>query len=71
MSRCCSQANWFFGAVLFVGTGILGMIVAGNVKAKTETTGDGITLAHVDGKYGAAGICNGGGGASAVVIERL
>jgi len=28
-------------------------------------------LNHVDGKYGAAGICNGGGGASAVVVERL
>lgn len=49
MSRCCSQANWFFGAILFVGTGVLGMIVAGNVKAKTETTGEEITLAHVDG----------------------
>jgi len=24
----------------------------------------------VSGKYGAAGICNGGGGASAVVIEN-
>jgi acetyl-CoA C-acetyltransferase len=24
-----------------------------------------------DAKYGAAGICNGGGGASAVVIERM
>ncbi len=33
------------------------------------------TLIHVleqnDGKYGAAGICNGGGGASAMVIERM
>lgn len=28
-------------------------------------------LNHVDGKYGAAGICNGGGGASAMVLERL
>ena len=28
-------------------------------------------LAHNDGKYGAAGICNGGGGASAVIVERL
>lgn len=28
-------------------------------------------LAHQGGKYGAAGICNGGGGASAVVVERL
>lgn len=28
-------------------------------------------LGHKDGKYGAAGICNGGGGASAMVIERL
>lgn len=28
-------------------------------------------LKHKGGKYGAAGICNGGGGASAVVIERL
>jgi acetyl-CoA C-acetyltransferase len=24
-----------------------------------------------NGKYGAAGICNGGGGASAIVIERM
>lgn len=28
-------------------------------------------LNHQDGKYGAAGICNGGGGASAMVVERL
>jgi len=28
-------------------------------------------LKHKGGKYGAAGICNGGGGASAIVIERL
>jgi acetyl-CoA C-acetyltransferase len=28
-------------------------------------------LAHTGGKYGGAGICNGGGGASAVVIEML
>ncbi len=28
-------------------------------------------LGKNEGKYGAAGICNGGGGASAVVIERL
>jgi acetyl-CoA C-acetyltransferase len=28
-------------------------------------------LTHKGGKYGAAGICNGGGGASAVVIEKL
>jgi acetyl-CoA C-acetyltransferase len=34
-----------------------------------------VTLAHVlkqnNAKYGAAGICNGGGGASAIVIKRL
>lgn len=34
-----------------------------------------VTLAHVlhqnNGRYGGAGICNGGGGASAVVIERV
>jgi len=34
-----------------------------------------VTLLHTlrsrNGKYGVAGICNGGGGASAVVIERL
>ncbi|KAK6021530.1 thiolase protein [Ostertagia ostertagi] len=34
-----------------------------------------VTLLHVleqkGAKYGAAGICNGGGGASALVIERL
>ncbi|KAI7863828.1 Thiolase, N-terminal domain-containing protein [Spinellus fusiger] len=28
-------------------------------------------LAHKNAKYGVAGICNGGGGASAIVIERL
>lgn len=28
-------------------------------------------LAQNNGKYGAAGICNGGGGASAIVIERI
>jgi acetyl-CoA C-acetyltransferase len=28
-------------------------------------------LKHNNGKYGAAGICNGGGGASAMVIERM
>ncbi len=28
-------------------------------------------LKHKGGKYGAAGICNGGGGASAIVLERL
>lgn len=28
-------------------------------------------LSHVGGRYGAIGICNGGGGASAVIIERL
>jgi acetyl-CoA C-acetyltransferase len=28
-------------------------------------------LSHNGGKYGAAGICNGGGGASAMIIERL
>ena len=27
-------------------------------------------LKHKDGKIGAAGICNGGGGASAMVIEK-
>ena len=34
-----------------------------------------VTLINVlkqnNGKYGAAGICNGGGGASAIVIENL
>ena len=34
-----------------------------------------VTLLNVlkqnDAKYGAAGICNGGGGASAMVIERI
>ena len=34
-----------------------------------------VTLIHIlrqrKGKYGAAGICNGGGGASAMVIENL
>lgn len=28
-------------------------------------------LEHVDGRYGVASICNGGGGASAVVLERM
>lgn len=28
-------------------------------------------LTHKDGRYGCAGICNGGGGASAMVIERV
>ncbi len=28
-------------------------------------------LSHIGGRYGAIGICNGGGGASAVIIERL
>ena len=28
-------------------------------------------LAHIEGRYGAIGICNGGGGASALVLERL
>ncbi len=28
-------------------------------------------LSHTGGRYGAIGICNGGGGASAVIIERL
>jgi acetyl-CoA C-acetyltransferase len=28
-------------------------------------------LKHNKGKYGAAGICNGGGGASAMVIENM
>ncbi|MCS7153893.1 MAG: acetyl-CoA C-acyltransferase [Bacteroidia bacterium] len=28
-------------------------------------------LKHIGGKYGAIGICNGGGGASAMIIERL
>jgi acetyl-CoA C-acetyltransferase len=28
-------------------------------------------LGQNNGKYGAAGICNGGGGASAIVIENL
>lgn len=28
-------------------------------------------LKHKEAKYGAAAICNGGGGASAIVIERL
>jgi acetyl-CoA C-acetyltransferase len=28
-------------------------------------------LKHKGGKYGVAGICNGGGGASAVVVEKL
>ena len=34
-----------------------------------------VTLTHIlqnrNGRYGAAGICNGGGGASAMVIERF
>ncbi|NDB53062.1 MAG: hypothetical protein EB025_03175, partial [Chitinophagaceae bacterium] len=34
-----------------------------------------VTLTHVlqtkNARYGAAGICNGGGGASAIVIERF
>ena len=28
-------------------------------------------LQQEGGKYGAAGICNGGGGASAIVVERI
>ena len=28
-------------------------------------------LSHIGGRYGAIGICNGGGGASAMIIERL
>ena len=28
-------------------------------------------LQQNEGRYGAAGICNGGGGASAIVIEKL
>jgi acetyl-CoA C-acetyltransferase len=28
-------------------------------------------LINTNGRYGCAGICNGGGGASAIVIERL
>lgn len=28
-------------------------------------------LKHIGGRYGAIGICNGGGGASAVIVERL
>ena len=28
-------------------------------------------LKQKDAKYGAAGVCNGGGGASALVVERL
>ncbi|MFC0183699.1 acetyl-CoA C-acetyltransferase [Pseudarcicella hirudinis] len=28
-------------------------------------------LDHKDGKYGVAGVCNGGGGASAIVIEKM
>jgi acetyl-CoA C-acetyltransferase len=28
-------------------------------------------LAHIGGRYGAIGICNGGGGASALILERL
>ncbi len=28
-------------------------------------------LSHIGGKYGAIGICNGGGGASALIVERL
>lgn len=28
-------------------------------------------LEHVDGRYGVASICNGGGGASAIVLERM
>ncbi|MEZ5054807.1 MAG: hypothetical protein R2807_08640 [Chitinophagales bacterium] len=28
-------------------------------------------LKHKDGKIGAAGICNGGGGASAIIVEKV
>ena len=28
-------------------------------------------LEQNNGKYGAAGICNGGGGASAIIIEKI
>jgi acetyl-CoA C-acetyltransferase len=28
-------------------------------------------LKHKNGKIGAAGICNGGGGASAIVVEKV
>ena len=28
-------------------------------------------LSHKDGKIGAAGICNGGGGASAIIVEKM
>lgn len=28
-------------------------------------------LHHKKGKYGVAGVCNGGGGASALVVEKL
>mmetsp|Transcript_12303 Transcript_12303/g.29012 ORF Transcript_12303/g.29012 Transcript_12303/m.29012 type:complete len:87 (-) Transcript_12303:412-672(-) len=28
-------------------------------------------LEHADGRYGVAAICNGGGGATAIVLERL
>ena len=29
------------------------------------------TLKHTQGRFGLAGICNGGGGASAILIERV
>jgi len=38
--------------------------------ARIVTTLNGV-LAHHNGKYGMATICNGGGGASAIIIERL
>ncbi len=38
---------------------------------KVDVNGGAVVLKQNGGKYGAAGICNGGGGASAMVIENI
>jgi acetyl-CoA C-acetyltransferase len=42
----------------------------GNSGARITITLSSI-LAKMNGKYGVAGICNGGGGASAIVLEKI
>ena len=79
------ELNQAFSVVGLVNTKLLGLDPAkvdvnGGAVALGHPLGNSgsriiVTLIHVlkqnNGKYGAAGICNGGGGASAMVIENM
>ena len=58
--------------ILFVLSATIVVILASLVMNKLEIIINNINvLKQNKAKYGAAGICNGGGGASAIVVEKV